>query len=481
MLFNSFSYLIFFIIIVTSYYLTPNKYRYILLLIGSYYFYMCWSPILIFLILFSSVINYLFSILIYTDSYNSKKYLTVTLIINFSLLFIFKYLNFTSSVLFEMFNVQRDPFSIILPMGISFYTFQATGYTIDVYRGKIKPERNFFKFSLFITYFPQLVAGPIERAENLLHKLYSKKKFDIKNIELGLKYMIYGYFKKIVIADRISVVVDKVYNDPTSFSGLALIVATFLFAIQIYCDFSGYTDIARGSSKMLGIDLIENFKQPYFSKSIKEFWSRWHISLSSWFRDYLYIPLGGNRKGRLRTYFNTFITFIVSGIWHGANFTFVIWGALNGIFNVAGDLTTPTRKNLLQKFNLQNNFILKIFSTTTTFLLVCFCWIFFRANSISDAFYIVNNLFVDFNLFFNSQYIFKTLTSVHNNLYEILMSFFLIALLMLFDAFAGDKDIHLKLLTKNKFLRFSFYYIVTFFVLIAGVYYGQGEFIYFQF
>ncbi len=481
MLFNSFSYLIFFIIIVSIYYFTPNKYSYVVLLIGSYYFYMCWNPILIVLILLSSIINYILSILIYQDKPKKRIYLITALTINFSLLFIFKYLNFASYVILDWFNINKDPFSIILPMGISFYTFQATGYTIDVYRGKLKPERNFFKFSLFITYFPQLVAGPIERAENLLYKLFNKKRFNIENIELGLKYMIYGYFKKIVIADRISVIVDNIYNSPTSYSGLALIIGTFFFAIQIYCDFSGYTDIARGSSKMLGIDLIENFKQPYFSKSIKEFWTRWHISLSTWFRDYLYIPLGGSRKGKMRTILNNFITFLVSGIWHGANFTFIIWGALNGIFSTIGDLTRPSKKYLLKKIHLENSFIHNFFSVIITFLLTSFCWIFFRSNTISDAFYIINNLFVDFNLFFNKDYIFNTLTSIHNNLFELYISFYLIILLMLFDFFAGSSDIHLKLLTKNKVLQFSFYYIITFLVLIMGIYYGQGEFIYFQF
>ncbi len=481
MLFNSFSYLIFFTIIVFLYYTIPNKYQYVLLLIGSYYFYMCWSPILIILILFSSLINYLLSILIYQDKKNDKLYLSTALIINFSLLFIFKYLNFASSVFIDWFNINRQPFSIILPMGISFYTFQATGYTIDVYRGKLRPEKNFFKFSLFITYFPQLVAGPIERAENLLNKLFRKKRFNIINIELGFKYMIYGYFKKIVIADRISIIVDNVYNSPTSYSGLALIIATFFFSIQIYCDFSGYTDIARGSSKMLGIDLIENFKQPYFSKSIKEFWTRWHISLSTWFRDYLYIPLGGNRKGYRRTMLNNFITFLVSGIWHGANFTFIIWGALNGLFNTIGDLTKPIKSKVLKKLHLENTFIHNFFSVVITFLLTSFCWIFFRANTISDAFYIVSNIFVDYNLFFDNQYIFNTLTSIHNNLFEILLSFILIILLMFFDFFAGSSDIHLKLLTKNKIIQFIFYYIIIFLVLTMGVYFGQGEFIYFQF
>ncbi len=481
MLFNSFSYLVFFPLIVLLYYVVPSKFRWVLLLISSYFFYMCWSPILILLILFSSLVNFSLSKFIYRDRKNSKLYLYLALIINFSLLFIFKYLNFSSEVFINLFNIDNEPFSIILPMGISFYTFQATGYTVDVYRGKLKPESNFFKFSLFITYFPQLVAGPIERAENLLHKLYSNKKFDIYNIEMGLKYMIYGYFKKIVIADRISVIVDNVYNSPTSFSGLSLIIATVLFAFQIYCDFSGYTDIARGSSKMLGIDLIENFKQPYFSKNIQEFWSRWHISLSTWFRDYLYFPLGGSRVSTSRTYLNRMIVFLTSGIWHGANFTFIIWGMLHGVFQTIGGITKNIRFSILDKIHLKNSILHKFISNIITFSLVCFAWIFFRANSISDAFYIVNHSFDDFNLFFDKQYIFMTLTSIHNNLYELLISFGLIGLLLLFDFFAKDEDIHIKLLSANTVIRFSFYYIVTLLVLIAGVYYGQGEFIYFQF
>ncbi len=326
MIFNSYEFIEFFIISSLIYFVVPQRVKWLVLLVASYIFYMAWRTELIVLIVFSTFINYFFAGRIYKqkDSIKKKRSLIVCLIINFGLLFVFKYLTFATNTFEWLFGIlgiayTHREFDIILPMGISFYTFQASAYTIDVYRGDIKPERNFLRFSLFITFFPQLVAGPIERTKNLLPQFYEKHKFDLQRVYYGVQIMLYGFFKKVVIADRVAVAVNTVYNNAGNYSGLSLIAATILFAFQIYCDFSGYSDIAKGAAKVLGFELMDNFKSPYLSTGIKEFWRRWHISLSTWFMDYVYIPLGGNRCCKIRSLFNLFVTFLVIGLWHGAN------------------------------------------------------------------------------------------------------------------------------------------------------------------
>ena len=304
---------------------------------------MGWRAELIILIVISTLSNWLLARLIYDKPEKKKVFLIISLIINFGLLFVFKYMVFINHSFMWLYDCfgwtyPIKDFDIVLPMGISFYTFQAASYTIDVFYGKYKPERNYFKLSLFIMFFPQLVAGPIERADRLLGQLFTKHKLELENISQGAKLMLMGYFKKIVIADRASVLVDTIYNSPQEYKGLPLVVATLFFTVQIYCDFSGYTDIARGVAKLMGIDLMINFDRPYFSKNIKEFWRRWHISLSSWLRDYIYIPLGGSRCSLIKKYRNIMITFLASGLWHGANWTFVLWGGLHGLYQVIGDL-----------------------------------------------------------------------------------------------------------------------------------------------
>lgn len=484
MLFNSFTFIIFFITVTILYFIFPHKLRWLLLLISSYIFYMAWRPELIILIVFSTFINYFISLLIYNSSNKNKrkKYLYISLIINFGLLFIFKYTNFIGGTLTEILNFaginyKVKNFDIILPMGISFYTFQAASYTIDVYKKRIKPIKHYGIFSLFITFFPQLVAGPIERSENLLPQFYEKHKFNSERILQGLKLMLLGFFKKIVIADRASTAVNTIFNNPQTHSGLYFIFATLLFTFQIYCDFSGYSDIAKGSAKVLGFRLMENFNKPYLSKSIKEFWKRWHISLSSWFMDYVYIPLGGNRCGNIIKCRNVFITFLVSGLWHGANWTFVIWGGLHGIYQVIGIITYKFRSFLKG----ENNFILKFFSILITFILTAFAWIFFRANTINDAFYIISNLFTDISKWTSHQYIYEVITSTGLNIMEIIVVCTAILFLMASEIISGKKSVFEYFEKKLYLIRLFYYILIAVFIISAGVYYNAGEFIYFQF
>ena len=339
MLFNSIKFLIFFPCVWLLYYMLPFRFRKYLLLAASYYFYMCWKPEFIVLILASTAMNYLFALSFGCESARKRKSLFVlSIVFNLGMLFVFKYANFAGETVTAVCKAFSIPFTapvlnIVLPVGISFYTFQTMSYTIDVYRGKMEAERDFVMFALFVSFFPQLVAGPIEKASNLLPQLKQEHPFSYENTTYGLKLMAWGFFKKCVIADQLTLlIVDPVYAAPLLYRGGALIIATVAFSIQIYCDFSGYSDIARGCAKTMGIDLMSNFKAPYLSCSITEFWRRWHVSLTDWFREYVYIPLGGNRKGLLKKCLFCGVTFLLSGLWHGANWTFVIWGLLHAVF-----------------------------------------------------------------------------------------------------------------------------------------------------
>lgn len=419
MLFNSLHFLIFFPIVVLLYFIIPEKFRYLWLLAASYYFYMCWNVKYAFLILFSTLITYMSGILLEYIKQNGQKEGNIILqkklcvaasfLINLSILFFFKYFDFALDNLENLLGLihiqlHRPVFDVVLPVGISFYTFQALGYTVDVYRDEIYAEKNFFRYALFVSFFPQLVAGPIERSKNLLKQLAVPSKPSFDKIREGILLMMWGYFLKIVLADRIAIFVDTVYGDFSTYGGWYLIAATLLFAIQIYCDFFGYSTIAMGASQILGIQLMENFNAPYFSRSVSEFWRRWHISLSSWFKDYLYIPLGGNRKGKVRTYCNILIVFLVSGLWHGAKWSFVVWGGLNGLYQIISTMIRPVRNKIIQMLHLnKTSFSHKFLQTITTFLLIDFTWIFFRANCLRDAFSIIKSMakvyhpFVDLN------------------------------------------------------------------------------------
>ena len=320
--------------------------------------------------------------------------LATTLIACLGVLFFYKYFDFVSASVASLFG--RDGFllNLMLPVGISFYTFQTLSYVIDVYRGDVKTEKNFFFYALFVSFFPQLVAGPIERPSNLIPQLRSEHKFTAENFKAGGKFMLLGFFKKICIADLVAPLVNAVFNDAGSATTLSVIIATLLFSLQIYCDFSGYTDIAIGAARMMGIRLMKNFDHPYRAETVKDFWSRWHISLSTWLRDYLYIPLGGNRVGKPRHLLNIFIVFLVSGLWHGAAWTFVIWGALHGFYQIIGTLTYKKRNELLLRVGISHkSFPVRAFRITATFILVSLAWIFFRANSIADVGTLFSRLF----------------------------------------------------------------------------------------
>ena len=349
MLFNSYLYLLFFPAVCVIYYTLPLKYRWLFLLISSYFFYLNWEPIYAILILFSTLVTYYGAKLIVNENFSRfrKNILLITIFLNLSVLFLFKYYNFFTDSIYAILDyigmrINFPEFKLLLPVGISFYTFQAIGYLVDVYNEKIKQSEKLGRYMLFVAFFPQLVAGPIERASNLLPQIDKQIRFSYKKAIEGTKLIIWGFFMKVVIADRLAIYVDAVYNNYEMHSSYTLILASVFFAFQIYCDFGGYSNIAIGCAKVLGIDLMVNFKRPYFSKSVQEFWYRWHISLSTWFKDYVYIPLGGNRYGNRNL--NLMITFLISGLWHGANWTFVIWGGLNGIYLI---LNNYTRKLLV--------------------------------------------------------------------------------------------------------------------------------------
>lgn len=413
MLFNSIDFLIFFPIVILVYYIIPKKIRNIWLLLASYYFYMCWNVKYVLLIMTSTVITYISGLLIENVKHLSYEKYNVTnlkkvvvagsFVINLGILFYFKYINFTIDLIEKLLlkvNIELNApvFDIILPVGISFYTFQALSYTMDVYRDEIYAEKNFLKYALFVSFFPQLVAGPIERSKNLLKQLSEGKNFSFENLREGLLLMLWGFFLKMVLADRISVFVNTAYGDIAKYRGCYLIVATVLFAVQIYCDFAGYSTIAMGAAKMLGIILMENFEAPYLAISIADFWRRWHISLTSWFKDYMYIPLGGSRKGKLRKYVNKMIIFLVSGLWHGASLSFVVWGGINGLYQVIGECLKPVRDKIVIILHLNRDSLgHKVAHIITTFILVDFSWIFFRARHIREAFEIIKSMFTVHN------------------------------------------------------------------------------------
>lgn len=488
MLFNSIEFIIFFLVVTTLYFLLPHKFRWILLLISSCIFYMAWKPAYIILVLICILINYIAALMIdkHENQATRKFWLILSLSISFGVLFIYKYLGFINETLSNIFtffnyNYPIGRFDILLPMGISFYTFQTLSYTIDVYREGIEPERNFFKLALFVTFFPQLVAGPIERPDRLLPQFEKKASFDINRILDGTKILLLGFFKKVVVADRLAIAVNTVYNSPSNYSGLYYIIATILFAFQIYCDFAGYSEIALGSAKILGIDLMRNFNKPYLSKSIREFWSRWHISLSTWFRDYLYIPLGGNRVSKARNYFNLFITFLISGLWHGASWNFVIWGGLHGIYQIIGKITGKARSNIKSALKIDNSRIVKFLQVIFTFTIVSFAWIFFRANTFADAVYIVKNLFSDMALWTDASYLYTVTSSMGLNFFEFLVGVATVLLLVTGEIIYGDKPLYLGLKKRNFIVEGSFYLILTTIILTMGVYFNANQFIYFQF
>lgn len=400
--------MIFFPVVLALYFVIPKALRQIWLLAASYYFYMSWNARYALLIAASTLITYVSGIAIerYRDSGRTGRRLTVLfscLGINLGILLFFKYGNFLIASLdrgLELLHIgsvdQRLYF--LLPVGISFYTFQALGYTIDVYRGDVRAETNLIRYALFVSFFPQLVAGPIERSKNLLSQMQNIaeiKLWNARRVTSGTILMIWGFFVKMVIADRAAVLVNTVFDNYRMYGSTELVLAAVFFALQIYCDFGSYSLIAIGAAKIMGFELMENFNTPYFACSIRDFWSRWHISLSTWFRDYLYIPLGGNRRGRVRKSVNIMIVFLASGLWHGADWSYVVWGGIHGAYQVIGDYLASFREKCIRKLRVNTAcFSWKFLQTTVTFILVVFAWIFFRADSIGDAFHYIRRIWV---------------------------------------------------------------------------------------
>ncbi|OFY51310.1 MAG: alginate O-acetyltransferase [Bacteroidetes bacterium RBG_13_46_8] len=449
-----------------------------MLLGASCYFYMVFVPVYILILGFTIVVDYFAGILLETIHKKWRKmFLIASIIANVGVLAFFKYYNFLNenlTVFLRGFSVDNPvPYlSILLPIGLSFHTFQAMSYTFEVYRGHQKAERHFGIYALYVMFFPQLVAGPIERPQNMLHQFHEKHYIDYYRIAEGIKLILWGMFKKVVIADRLSEYVNVVYNNPTEYQGPHLILATVFFSFQIYCDFSGYSDIARGTARILGYNLMVNFRRPYLSKSIHEFWGRWHISLSTWFRDYLYISMGGNRVSVPRHYFNLFFVFLISGLWHGANYTFIIWGAMHGFYLVFAKFTEPLRNRIntfmqLPKFpglfNLSQGFI--------TFILATYAWIFFRATSLQDALYITKNLFNWENV--------SNINLFHFPV-DLYLSFALIILLFVFDGLEEKLKISERLKVSPAIVRWAVYATSVIVLVVLGVW-KSADFIYFQF
>lgn len=475
MLFNSIAFIIFLPVTFVVYWLTSAKYRWIVLLIASYYFYMSWNMKYVFLILFITLLSYVCGIFIGKAANKKiKKYIMLLgIIFSLALLFFFKYFNFLSESATKFLQIFSIPIcalklNVLLPVGISFYTFQTLSYVIDVYKGEIAAEKHFGKYAVFVSFFPQLVAGPIERSKNLLPEIKKAHIFNYNNAALGMKFITWGFFKKLVIADNIAPYIDNVYNNIQTYTGFVLIFATVLFAFQIYCDFSGYSDIAIGAAKLFDINLMTNFKSPYFSTSFREFWSRWHISLSTWFRDYVYIPLGGNRVSAIRKKGNLLLTFLASGLWHGANWTFILWGGLHGTYQQLERELVNSKK--------PKSITVWILNVLMTFLFVCFAWVFFRANTISDAGYILTHLFSGVK--YPREY-FLTVLPVPGKT-NLIKGIGGTIFLLIFDYLSLKMDVWKNIKSLNIIIRYTIYFGLVLMVLLF-MNTGSHEFVYFQF
>ena len=483
MLFNSWQFLIFLTITFFLHFLIPKKYRHIFLLIASYAFYMFWNYKLIFLILFTTLISYGGALLI--NKYKEKKKLKTFLMISsvtlcLLVLLFFKYFNFLANTVIDIINAlfvnsyDYIVLNIILPVGISFYTFQTLSYVIDVYKEKYKPEKNFFYYALYVSFFPQLVAGPIERSNNLIPQFKEKEGIKKENISMGLKYMFKGYVEKIMIADMVGLFVNPIFNDINNANGLLVLIGSILFSVQILGDFAGYSNIAIGVAKLFNINLTKNFDAPYKATSIKEFWRRWHISLSNWFKDYLYIPLGGSHVSVFRWTVNILVVFIVSGLWHGAGYTFLIWGLLHGIYQIVGKLTLNTRDKLNNKIGLSSKSV-NILRVVITYLLICFSWISFRSNNITDMLEAYKLLFTSWS--FKREYFIQVSSILDLNLVNILLLICPIIIYLFLDKLIFN--------IKNRYISYTIYVILAWGVISAYIYLSylgsSSSFIYFQF
>jgi D-alanyl-lipoteichoic acid acyltransferase DltB (MBOAT superfamily) len=488
MLFNSLDFLIFFPITTWLYFVLPQRYRGLFLLLASCIFYMFFIPVYILILGVTILIDYWAGRFIETSRADQKKvWLWSSVLATCLVLFVFKYFNFFSASIAAIGNFFGATYSVatlslILPIGLSFHTFQSLSYVIEVYRGRQKAEKNFWTYALYVMFYPQLVAGPIERPQNLLKQFYEKHEFLVGRVVEGLQWIVWGFFKKMVIADRLAIFVNAIYAQPQNYSGPYLLMGTVFFAFQIYCDFSGYTDIARGCAKVLGFRLMQNFDQPYTAKSISEFWRRWHISLSTWFRDYVYIPLGGKRGGSWQWSGNLMLVFLLSGLWHGANWTFVAWGALNGFYMVFSVWTQPLRAQIEVILQVRRYLRLyQVWNVAVTFSLVCFAWIFFRAHSIHDAFYIVKNLGSGWTAqVFNIPAFKTTLESMGSHHWEFGVALISIIFLQGLYYFQRHHPVDILFQKLGVFGRWSIYTAAVLIIVIFGVY-QKNQFIYFQF
>jgi alginate O-acetyltransferase complex protein AlgI len=492
MLFNSAQFLVFFTVVTTLYFLVPYRVRWALLLIASCYFYMVFKPVYILILAFTIAVDYIAGIAIENAPQPRRKlYLLASIFANVGVLMMFKYYNFVNQALQDLFHTAGMPYSVpflrmLLPIGLSFHVFQSLSYTIEVYRKHTPAERHLGIFALYVMFYPQLVAGPIERPQNLLHQFHAEHHFDYNRVVAGLQLMIFGFFKKVVIADRLAPFVNQVYDDPTSYHGISFIVATVFFAFQIYCDFSGYSDIALGSAQVMGFTLMKNFNRPYLSKSVAEFWKRWHISLSSWFRDYVYISLGGSRVSTPRWLLNLMITFVLSGLWHGANWTYIIWGALNGLYLI-GEIMASRYLGPFAPRVAESSFWfwpVQALRVVYTFTLICFAWIFFRASSVSVAFYIVRHMFDGMTTILSdirhASFI-KMNILMRQDKQDFLIALGCIALLLTIHLIQRGRSIRAMLADQPGWLRWSLYYASIISILFFGAFNSAQQFIYFQF
>ncbi|HOW25901.1 MAG TPA: MBOAT family O-acyltransferase [Bacteroidales bacterium] len=483
MLFNSIEYLVFLPLVIVIYFIIPVKWRWLFLLVASYFFYMCNRIEYGILILFTTLVDYFVALKIEQSSSRKRKkgYLAISLIANLGMLAGFKYLNFfgeSVNLLLDAFHMQGNlpAFRILLPVGISFFVFKSLSYTIDVYRGIRTPEKHLGYYALYVSFFPQLIAGPIDRSSGLLQQFHHPRDFNTDRLISGLKLILWGFFKKVIIADRLGLYVDEIFAHPEAYTGLSVILATVLFAFQLYCDFAGYTDIARGSARILGFDLMINFNRPMVARSLRDFWNRWHISLTTWFRDYvLYsLPYIKNKQvSYARLYVNLVITYLLMGLWHGAAWNFVIFGALNGMFLVLETITEKQREwffnwSRLNRVHFLNNFLSNIF----TLSLIIFTLIFFRADSLGNSLLIISNSF-DFSNLYPS--LWKIL---HDN--ELLFGILVLVNMMVAEHVHEKQDLVKIIASKHIVVRWAVYIGFIFFIILFWVLQKQ-EFIYFQF
>lgn len=488
MLFNSISFAIFLPIVFLLYWFGTKgnlRLQNILLLGSSYFFYACWDWRFLFLLIFSTFLDYSTGIKIYEATNKSKKkfWLWLSISINLGFLGVFKYYNFFAESFADGLyllglNANMGTLNVILPVGISFYTFHGLSYVIDLYNDKIKPERNVVDYSVFVSFFPLLVAGPIERATHLLPQIINKREFNYLKAVDGLRQILWGIFKKIVIADNCAEYANAIFNNTSDYTGSTLALGALFFSLQIYGDFSGYSDIALGTARLFGINLLRNFAFPYFSRDIAEFWRRWHISLSTWFRDYLYIPLGGSKVGTGKKIRNVFIIFLVSGFWHGANWTFIAWGFLNALYILPSIIFKTNRNNLdIAAQGKMFPTIKEFFSIALTFGLTVFAWIFFRATSLSHAFEYISKMFT--KTLFSVPYIIEPITNLHILPVKFIL---LLVVFVLIEWIGRERQFAIEVLgfKWNRSIRWGFYILLIVFIFYTGNF-NENTFIYFQF